>query len=210
MGTAVNRFRADDPRHLLRFLQREANVSPAQIAKSEGVSTATVLGSIRMIERYRAQNSVSQMEYGVRDLIVSMIPKAKKTLSGLLEATEMVEMVDPRTSQKRMIQRPDMNTRVEGMRLVADLIGKVQPKAPPVEVNVNQNMAVANLSSAETPEERFRRLRRQQQQFNALPPEIAGVPQAVDRAGVEEEDDTEEEEEEGEEEESEEEEPKPE
>lgn len=198
--------RADDPRHLLRFLKNEANMSVAQIAKSEGVSVQAVKDSIRMVERYRARNSAVQMEFEVRDLVVSMIPRAKRTLRGLLDATEQVEMVDPRTSQKRLVSRPDKTTRVEGMRLVADLIGKLQPKAPLTEVNVNQTNQVANLSSAETPEERFRRLRKQQQQFNALPPEVAGVPTVIDR-GVAEEDDEDEEgegEEEGEEEEPEE------
>lgn len=170
-----------DPRHLMRFLKKEANVPLEEIAKGERVSVETVRDSVRMVEQYRAQNTTSEMDFAIRSMVVGAIPRAKITLEGLLDATELVEIQDPQTGKKKHVTRPDKTTRIEAMRLVTDMIGKVQPKAPLAEVNVNQNMQVANLSAAETTEERLRRLRKKAQEHNQLPPEVAGVPESIDR-----------------------------
>jgi len=178
-----------DPRHLMRFLKVSAKMSPEDIAKAEGVSVSTVKDSIRMIEQYQAQNSSSEMEFAIRSLVVHAIPKAKDTLDGLLDATELVEISDPNTGKKKHVTRPDKTTRIEAMRIVTSLVRESQPKGPLAEVNVNQNMQVANLSSAETTEERMRRLRKQAEEFNKLPPEVAGVPDSIDRGDGEDDDD---------------------
>ena len=170
-----------DPRHLMRFIKSEAKVPLEDIAKAERVSIETVRDSVRMVEEYRAQNSTTEMDFAIRSMVVSAIPKAKLTLEGLLDATELVEIQDPNTGKKKHVTRPDKTTRIEAMRLVTDMIGKVQPKAPLAEVNVSQNMQVANLSAAETTEERLRRLRKQAAEHNLLPPEVAGVPESIDR-----------------------------
>lgn len=176
-----------DPRHLMRFMKFHAMSGTdaekyAAISQVEHVSAATVRDSVRMVEQYRAQNSTAEMDYAIRSLVVGAIPKAKATLEGLLEATELVEITDPNTGKKRHITRPDKTTRIEGMKIVTDLVGKMQPKAPATEVNVHQTTQVqTNLSKAETMEERLRRLRRKADEYNKLPPEVAGVPEAIDR-----------------------------
>jgi hypothetical protein len=199
---ATSTVRSEDPRHLVRFLRHEAGMSSQAIAKAERVSLQTVEESIKHVERYRANSSSQQMDFAVRDMVVGIMPTAKQTMLGMLTAMRLEEIPDRLTGKMKVVRRPDKNTRLEGLRIVADLVGKMQPKAPMAEVNVSQNVQVANLSSAETPEERFRRLRRQQQEFNALPPEVAAVPRSIDSGAPEDEEgvDEEDEDEEGEEE----------
>ena len=186
-----------NPRHLMRYLKAQAMGGTeaeklAAIAKSEGVSAATVKQSVCQVDRYYKQNSNPQMEVAIRSLVISAIPLAQQSLSGLLMATELVEMPDSRTGKKKIVKREDKTTRLEANRLVKDLIVAVQPKGPAVELNVSQTNQVANLSTAETTEERFRRLREKAKEFNQLPPETVGVPENIDRD--EEEDDDEEDE----------------
>lgn len=187
--TVARPHNLSDPRHLMRFLKAEALSGTeaekvAAIAKAEGVSAATVRESIRTISRYRAQNSTLELDLAIRDLAISAVPKAKETLQGLLGAMEMVEVPDQKTGGKKVIQVEDKTTRIEAMRLVNQLIANLQPKQAPVEVNVSQtNQVATNLSSAETMEERLRRLRRQATEHNLLPPEVSAVPDAVDAGG---------------------------
>lgn len=200
--TQPRKMSLTDPRHLMRFMKFQAMSGTdaekyAAISRSEHVSAATVKDSVQMVEQYRAQNSTAEMDFAIRSLVVGAIPKAKQTLEGLLDATEMVEVTDLTTGKKRHIMRPDKTTRIEGMKLVSDLVGKMQPKAAATEVNVHQTTQVqTNLSKAETMEERLRRLRKKAQEFNQLPPEVAGVPESIDR-GDESDDDSGEEEDEG-------------
>lgn len=175
-----------DPRHLMRYLKAKAlsgtdGEKYAIIAKGEGVSVATVRDSVRMVDQYQAQNSTSEMEYAIRSLVVGAIPKARQTLDGLLDATELVEIQDPRTGKKKHVTRDDKTTRLEAMRIVTSLVDKVQPKGPMVEVNNTQSVQVANLSAAETTEERMERLRKLAEAHNQLPPEVAAVPMSIDR-----------------------------
>jgi hypothetical protein len=177
-----------DPRHLLRFLKSQAGQSPADIAKSEGVSIAVVKGSINKIDGYRRANTSGELDFAIRDLVISSVPIAKESLHGLLAATERVEETDYRTGKKKVVVQEDKTTRLEAQRLLKDLIVGLQPKAAPVAVNVQQNNQNANLGSSETLEERLRRLRKQADEHNLLPPEVAGTPAHID-AGEDAEDD---------------------
>jgi glycine cleavage system H lipoate-binding protein len=175
-----------DPRHLMRHLKFQAmSGSDAEkyeaLAKSEKVSIQAVRDSVRMVETYRVQNTNVEMELAIRNLVISAVPKAKETLDGLLEAMELVEISDPVTGKKKHIKRPDKTTRIEAMKIVTDLVSKVQPKGPLVEVNNTNKVQIANLSAAETTEERLRRLRKQAEEHNQLPPEVAAVPMTIDR-----------------------------
>jgi len=186
----------EDPRHLMRFLKHQAKMTPKEIARSENVSETTVKQSISLVERYQAQNSTGEMEFAIRNFVIGTIPKAKKTLEGLLDATELVEVKDPTTGKTKLMTREDKTTRIEALRIVRDVIGHVQPKVPTTEVNVNQTNQIANLSTAETTEERLARLRKLADEAYQLPPEVAGVPSNVDKG--EDDDDGEDEEEEDE------------
>ena len=189
-----------DPRHLLRFLKKEAGLTPLEIAKSEGVSEGSVLNSITTVERYRAASSSSELEFAVRDLVISAIPKAQETLHGLLQAVTMVEVDDPKTGKKKSVKHDDKVTRLEALKIVNSLVSTLQPKAPMIENNISQTNQVAHLSGAETTEDRLRRLRDKARKFNALPPEVAGVPMTIDAGGDADDgdDDDDEEEEDGE------------
>lgn len=180
-----------DPRHWMRFLKSRAKLSPEEIAKAERVSVATVKDSIRMCEQHAAMTSQDQMDMSIRGMVITAIPKAMSTLSGLLDAEELVEMVDPNTGKKKHIKRADKTTRLEAVKIVSEIIKNVQPKVPLANVNVNQTTQVAAsaMSSAETTEERLRRLREKAREFAALPPEVAGVPEAIDAGGSAEDDD---------------------
>jgi transcriptional regulator with XRE-family HTH domain len=185
-----------DPRHLMRFLRKEAGLTPLEIARAEGVSEKTVVTSIATVEQYRAANSSIELELAVRNLAISAVPKAQETLHGLLSAMELVEVSDPKTGKKRSVKREDKVTRLEALRIVNTLISSLQPKAPMIENNISQTNQVAHLSAAETTEDRLRRLRDKARAFNALPPEVAGVPDAIDAGGSADDEDGDEEEEE--------------
>ena len=100
---------------------------------------------------------------------------------GLLEATELVEINDTNTGKKRIVKQEDKTTRLEANRIVKDIIVSKQPKGPIAEVNVHQTNQVANLSTAETTEERMDRLRKKAAAENLLPAEVAAVPGYLDR-----------------------------
>lgn len=169
-----------DPRHLMRFLEVESGLDEATVAKTNGVTVATIRDSVNAVRSYRQQNSTIQMDLAIRHMVISTVPKAAETLKGLLGATELVEVVNPKTGRKRVVEREDKTTRIEAVRLVNQAIQNTTPKGPPIEVNVNQTTQVANLSSAETTEERFRRLKIKANEFNALPPEVSAVPDHID------------------------------
>jgi hypothetical protein len=185
-----------DPRHLMRYLKAEANLTPEEIAKQERVSVATVRSSISMVDSYRKQNDGIEMKLAIQKVVIETAPKLQETLHGLLSATELVEMPNGKTGRKHVVKREDKTTRLEASRLVKDLIIGLQPKGAPVEVNVNQTNQVANLSQAETNEERMRRLRKKADEFNALPPEVAAVPDRIDSGDEDDDDDGDEEDEE--------------
>lgn len=196
----VRRESLEDPRHLMRYLKFHALAGTeseriAEIAKIEHVSFETIRISVHKIERYRGANSQPEMEFAIRDLVISAIPKAKETLDGLLGATEFVEVGDDKRGRKRIRKQEDKTTRLEAMKIVNSLIGSVQPKQPPITVNNNQtNQTATVISTAETPEERLRRLRAKHAEANALPPEVVGVPEYIDQ-DIEPETDSEEEDE---------------
>lgn len=197
---AVQKASLANPVHLMRYMKYQALPGSheeriAALAKTEKVSVNQVKQSIRRIEMYRAGTTSAEMEFAVRDIVVSAAPKAKQTLIGLMDATELVEITDPKTNRKKVVKQPDKTTRIEGVRLMNDLIGKMQPKGPLVEVNNTQTNQVANLSAAETTEERMSRLRKQAQEHNLLPPEVAAVPAHIDQDMDVEDDDEEDEEE---------------
>jgi hypothetical protein len=186
-----------DPRHLMRHLKAQAiggtpHEAAVAIAKAEGVSVDTVKKSINQVDMYYKSNSAVRMDVGVRELVIAATAISKESLSGLLMATELVEVPNPKTGKKKIVEREDKTTRLEANRLVKDLIVAVTPKGPLIENNINQTNQVANLTSGvETNEERMRRLRKQAQEHNLLPPEVKGVPASID-SGIEEEDDDEE------------------
>lgn len=171
-----------DPRHLMRYLKSKTpGGTPEAIAKSEGVSVATVKQSISMIDTYRNMNTSSEMDLAIRDFVISTIPQAKETLNGLLTAMEMVEYTDSKTGKKKTKEVEDKTTRLEAVRVVNALIGSLQPKQAPVEVRVSQTNQMAAIGSAETMEERLARLRRKAEEANLLPAETIGVPDYIDK-----------------------------
>lgn len=170
-----------DPRHLMRYLKAKAGITPQEIAKSEHVTLRRVRDSIKEIEAYEHQNSDGQLQLAVRDLVISTIPTAKDTINGLLTATTTIERVNAKTGLKEFVKVEDKTTRLEGARLVKDLVIGMQPKQPAVAVNVNQTNQTANIGTAETLEERMRRLRSKAQAHNLLPPEVSAVPVSIDQ-----------------------------
>ena len=170
-----------DGRHLMRYLKAKAGLDPASIAKSEKVSLSTVVDSIKTIEAYEQQNSEGQLQLAVRDLVISTIPQAKNTINGLLTATEVVMKKNLKTGKDEYVTVEDKTTRLEGARLVRDLVIGMQPKGPMVAIQNNQNnQPVVQMGSAETVEERMKRLRKKAQEFNLLPAEVAAVPEYID------------------------------
>ena len=170
-----------DARHLMRYLKAKGGMDPVAIAKAEHVSIATVKDSIESIERYEQQNTEGQLQLAVRDLVISTIPQAKETINGLLTATELVMKKNLKTGKDEYVTVEDKTTRLEGSRLVRDLIVGLQPKGPGVAVQVNNNnQPSANMGTAETTEERMRRLRAQAQAHNLLPAQVAAVPEHID------------------------------
>ncbi len=85
-----------------------------------------------------------------------------------------------KTGKDEYVTVEDKTTRLEGARLVRDLIVGLQPKGPGVVVNANQTNQTANIGSAETYEERLRRLREKVKEFNLLPAEVTAVPDSID------------------------------
>jgi len=170
-----------DARHLMRYLKAKAGVDPQVIAKAEHVSLATVKDSIESIERYEQQNTEGQLQLAVRDLVISTIPQAKETLHRLLTATEVVMKKNLKTGKDEYVTVEDKTTRLEGTRLVRDLVIGMQPKQPMVAIQNNQNnQPVVTVGSHETNEERVRRLRKQAQEHNLLPAAVAAVPDYID------------------------------
>ena len=169
-----------DPRHLMRYLKSKAGITPLEIAKAEHVSIRRVTESIRGIEAFEHQNSEGQLQLAVRDLVISTIPQAKETLAGLLTAKNIVRTPNATTGKVDVVTSEDKTTQLEAVRLVKDLVIGMQPKQPQVAVNVNQTNQTANIGSAETLEERMRRLRSRAHEHNLLPPKVAAVPQAID------------------------------
>jgi hypothetical protein len=179
MSKALAKRGKTDARHLMRYIKSKV-MDPAAIAKAEHVSLATVKDSIRSIEMYENQNSEGQLQLAVRDLVISTIPQAKETINGLLTSTELVMKKNLKTGKDEYVTVEDKTTRLEGARLVRDLIVGLQPKGPGVVVNANQTNQTANIGSAETYEERLRRLREKVKEFNLLPAEVTAVPDSID------------------------------
>jgi hypothetical protein len=179
MTRALAKRGKTDARHLMRYIKSKV-MDPAAIAKAEHVTLATVMESIRSIEVYEQQNTEGQMQLAVRDLVISTIPQAKETINGLLTSTELVMKKNLKTGKDEYVTVEDKTTRLEGARLVRDLIVGLQPKGPGVVVNANQTNQTANIGSAETYEERLRRLREKVKEFNLLPAEVTAVPDSID------------------------------
>ena len=195
--SAYRKSLMDDPRHLMRWLKAQAvGGSPEEaakaVAKAEGVSLQTALQSIREVDAYRKKNERTEFDYAIRDFVISAIPQAKEALNGLLLATEMVEVKNKKTGNIDIVTMEDKTTRLEAQRLFKDLVIGLQPKTPQVEVNVSQTNQTANISGAETMEERLSRLRKQAAEQNLLPAEIMAVPSKIDRDELDEDDDEEE------------------
>ena len=170
-----------DARHLMRYLKAKAGVDAKEIAKSERVSLQTVNESIKSIEMYEQQNTEGQLQLAVRDLVISTIPQAKETIHGLLTATELVLKKNLKTGKEEHVTVEDKTTRLEGARLVRDLVIGMQPKTPMVAIQNNQNNnPTVTVGSSETNEERVRRLRKQAQEHNLLPAQVSAVPEWVD------------------------------
>jgi hypothetical protein len=145
------------------------------------VSISTVRDSIESIEMYEQQNTEGQLQLAVRDLVISTIPQAKETIHGLLTATELVLKKNLKTGKEEHVTVEDKTTRLEGARLVRDLVIGMQPKTPMVAIQNNQNNnPTVTVGSSETNEERVRRLRKQAQEHNLLPAQVSAVPEWVD------------------------------
>ena len=170
-----------DARHLMRYLKAKAGVDAKEIAKSERVSLQTVNESIKSIEMYEQQNTEGQLQLAVRDLVISTIPQAKETIHGLLTATELVLKKNLKTGKEEHVTVEDKTTRLEGARLVRDLVIGMQPKTPMVAIQNNQNNnPTVTVGSSETNEERVRRLRKKAQEHNLLPAQVSAVPTYID------------------------------
>lgn len=177
----------ENPVHLIRWMKAQAaggdeDAAARAVAKSEHISVETAKRSIRHVEIYRKKNERVEFDLAIRDLVISVVPQAKETLSGLLAATELVEVTDNKTGKKRVQKMEDKTTRLEALRVVKELVAVQQPKAPLVEQNIqqNQNTQVAAIGNGETFEERMRRLREKARAANMLPPETIGVPREID------------------------------
>lgn len=185
-----------DPRHMLRFLKSEAGVTPAEIAKAEGVSQETVRRSIKDMEEYRLLNTTGEVDFAVRDAVRQLMPTVRDTMHGLLTATEIVEVTDKKSGTKKEVLMPDKTTRLEAVKVAKSLVEVLTPKGPQVAVQLTNNNAnvQATNTAAETTEERLRRLRKQAREFDALPAQVAAVPEYID-AGEDADDDDDDEEE---------------
>jgi hypothetical protein len=180
----------DNPVHLMRWLKAQAiggtpEEAARAVARSEGVTLDTAKKSIQEVDAYRKRNEKTEFDLSIRDLVISAIPQAKETLHGLLAATELVEVKNSKTGKTDVVEMTDKTTRLEAMRVLNSLMIGLQPKSPQVEVNVAQTNQTANLSGAETYEERLGRLRKKAQEHNELPPLVAGVPKYLDEGSDE-------------------------
>lgn len=173
-----------DARHLMRYLKAKAGVGLEVLAKEEHVSVETVRQSVRQIEMYETMNGDGQLKLAVNDLVMSIIPNAKNTINGLLNATTIATVKNSKTGQMEDVLIEDKTTRLEAGRLVKDLVAVMQPKTPMVAIQNNQNNQVAAIGSAETYEERLARLRKKAAEHNLLPPEVVAVPEAMDRGDI--------------------------
>ena len=167
----------------MRYLKSKANVPLEDIARADHISVKQVKESIRQMEAFESMNSEGQLQLAVRDMIRVTIPKVKETLDGLLEATNTVEQKDKRTGLMEPVSVPDKITRLEAVKVFGTLYASTQPKIPGVSVQVSQqnHNQTAVLSSAETTEERMRRLQNAAAQHNLLPPVVTGVPESIDK-----------------------------
>jgi len=191
----------DNPLHLMRWLKAQAvGGSPEEaakaVAKSEGISVATAKQSIVEVDAYRKRNDRVEFDLSLRDLVISSIPQAKETLHNLLAATELVEVKNEKTGKTNVVRMEDKITRLEAMRVLNSIVATQQPKGPLVENNFNPVNQIANMSGAETYEERLSRLRKKAEEHNLLPPEVIGVPKEID-AGDDDDDEDDGEEENG-------------
>lgn len=163
----------------MRWLKAQAvggseDAAAKAVAASEGISLATARQSIQAVDMYRKRNDKSEFDLAIRNVVISTAPKVAETLAGLLTATELVEVDDPRTGKKRVDKMEDKTTRLEATRVWNSMMAAQIPKGPLIEQNISQNTQVAQLGSGETMEERMRRLREKAREFNALPPETTG------------------------------------
>lgn len=167
----------------MRYLKSKANISVEDIAKADRVTVKTVKESIRDMEAFETLNSEGQISLVVRDMIRITIPIVTETLHGLLGATNTVERKNPKTGQVEYVGEPDKITRTEAVKVFKGLYESTLPKAPGVNVQVSQqnHNQTAVLSSAETTEERMRRLKRQASEHNLLPPVVVGTPLEIDK-----------------------------
>lgn len=175
-----------DPRHLMRFVKFRALTGTdaeriAAIAKSEGISKDTIRSSVRQMEAYSEQNKTANVDLRINESILKVMPAFEEGMVGLLTATELIEIPDTTTGGKKVVKQDDKTTRLEASRIVSNIIVAKQPKGPIAEVNVNNTTQIANLSAAETTEERMDRLRARAAAENLLPAEIAAVPRNIDR-----------------------------
>jgi hypothetical protein len=175
-----------DPRHMMRLVKFKALTGTDAerlnaIAKSEGVSVSTVKDSVRQMQAYNEQNASGMVDLRINESINRVMPAFENSMVGLLEATELVEINDSKTGKKKVVTQDDKTTRLEASRIVKDIIVAKQPKQPMAEIHVSQTNQVANLSAAETTEERMDRLRRRAAEENLLPAETAAVPGYLDR-----------------------------
>jgi len=182
-----------DQRHLMRFVKFRALSGTeteriAAIAKSEGVSVATIKASVHQMEAYSEQNKTANVDLRINESILKVMPAFEDSMVGLLGATELIEISDGNTGKKKIVKQDDKTTRLEASRIVSNIIIAKQPKGPMVEVNNNQTNQVAVLSTAETQEERMDRLRKKAAEANLLPAEVAAVPGYLDRDEEPEED----------------------
>lgn len=169
-----------DARHLMRYLQSKAGVDPATIAEAEHVTIKTVKESIREMERYESVNSEGQLSLAVRHMILNAMPRVSETIDSLLTATNTVERPNAKTGGQTTVYEIDKITRLEALKVMKGFIETTQPKVPMIQQSISQTNQTAVLSSAETPEERMRRLRAKAQEHNLLPPEVAAVPKHID------------------------------
>lgn len=170
-----------DARHLMRYLLSQADTPIAEIAKRDNVSIKTVKESISEMERYVARNSEGQMQLAIRDMIITTTEQAKDTLDGLLKATTFIDVKQAKTGLTVSQQVEDKITRLEALKVYTGLLTASQPKVPQIVNNNSNSVQTAVLSSAETTEERMRRLKEQARQHNLLPPVVIGVPELIDK-----------------------------
>jgi hypothetical protein len=197
MSSSLSGHNMRDPRHLMRLVKFQALTGTEAerlkaVAKSEGVSMETIKDSVRKMQSYQEQNKTFHVDLRINESIMKVMPAFEDSVVGLLTATELVEVNDITTGKKKVIKQDDKTTRLEASRIVKDIIVSKQPKGPVAEINVNQTNQVANLSAAETTEERMDRLRKKAAEENLLPAETAAVPEYLDRDEDPEEEDDEE------------------